>query len=186
MHHFVFTTKIALQKTIMALIALIPHVACVTSPYAPQAGDGRVIHDVPFYPQEEFQCGPAALASVLTYWNVRADPDEIGREIFSKAARGTLTIDMVLYAQRKGLHAEQLKGDMELLKRAIDSEQPPIVLVDYGISVFQRNHFMVVTGYSRDGVIVHSGGSPNKFLSLKSFLGAWERTGYWTLLIKRV
>jgi ABC-type bacteriocin/lantibiotic exporter with double-glycine peptidase domain len=144
-----------------------------------------LIEYVPFYPQEDYQCGPASLASVLAYWDSNADPDEIAREIFSKSARGTLTIDMILYAQRKGFHAVQVKGSIESLRNSIDSRFPLIVLVDYGISVFQRNHFMVITGYTNDGVIVHSGKSRNKFLPEKTFLAAWKKTDYWALLIKK-
>lgn len=145
-----------------------------------------MIRDVPFYPQEDYQCGPASMASVLSYWNVRAEPDDIGKEIFSKSARGTLTIDMILYAKKNGFYAEQSKGSMEQLKNSVDSGYPIIVLVDYGISVFQINHFMVVTGYNNDGVIVHSGKFPNRFISQKDFLSAWKKTDYWTLLIRKL
>jgi ABC-type bacteriocin/lantibiotic exporter with double-glycine peptidase domain len=144
-----------------------------------------MIPDVPFYPQEEYQCGPASLASVLNYWKSASDPEEIAREIFSTSARGTLTIDMMLYAKKKGLDAEQFKGSMEALRHSVDSGYPLLVLVDYGVSVLQVNHFMVVIGYAKDGVIVHSGKSPNKFLREKAFLSAWEKTNYWMLLIKK-
>jgi ABC-type bacteriocin/lantibiotic exporter with double-glycine peptidase domain len=144
-----------------------------------------MIFDVPFYPQEDYQCGPASLASVLNFWNVHADPEEIGREIFSKSARGTLTIDMMLYAQRKGLHVEQFKGSMEAVRSSVESGHPLIVLVDYGKTIFQMNHFMVVTGYTSEGVIVHSGRIQNKFLNESEFMSTWKKTDYWTLLIKK-
>lgn len=159
--------------------------SCASPHFVPEHQGVHLISNVPFYPQEDYQCGPASLASVLSYWNRNADPEEIGKEIFSKPARGTLTIDMVLYAQKSGLHAQQFSGNMEALRSSIDSFQPLIVLVDYGISAFQRNHFMVVTGYTNDGVIVHSGKEQNKFLPEKNFLAAWKKTGYWTLLIKK-
>jgi predicted double-glycine peptidase len=144
-----------------------------------------MIPDVPFYPQQEYQCGPAALTSVLTYWGAHADPDEIGREIFSPSARGTLTIDMMLYAKKMGFHAEQVKGSLEALRHSVDSGYPLIVMVDYGFSVLQVNHFMVVIGYDNNGVIVHSGKSPNKFIPQEDFLSTWRKTDYWTLLIKK-
>ena len=37
------------------------------------APQGRVTRiEVPFFPQEDFQCGPAALATVLNYWYGKA------------------------------------------------------------------------------------------------------------------
>jgi len=143
-----------------------------------------LIDNVPFYPQEEYQCGPASLASVLNYWGVHVTPDGIAKEIYSKSARGTLTIDMIIFAQKKGLNAIHYKGSVEDLKKNIDSGYPVIVFVDYGISLYQVNHFMVVIGYSGNDVIVNSGKDKEKFISEEDFTKAWERTKYWTLLIK--
>jgi len=170
---------------IFSITALLLVSSCMTAQQIPQTHDMHVISDVPFFPQEDYQCGPASLASILTFWNIHTEPDEIGREIFSKSARGTLTIDMMLYAQKQGLHVQQFKGGIDALRNYVDSGYPLIVLVDYGISLFQMNHFMVVIGYTNDGVIVHSGKTPKKFLHEKDFLSSWKKTDYWTLLIKK-
>ncbi len=145
--------------------------------------DSRIVEGVPFYPQEEYQCGPASLAGVLNYYGVKVPPAEIAAEIFSRSARGTLDMDMVFYAQRKGLKAEQYSGGWEDLRRSIDSRKPLIVLVDEGFWVYQKSHFMVVVGYDEKGVLVNSGGEEHKFLSRGSFLKTWERTKFWTLRI---
>lgn len=63
-----------------------------------------LIDNIPFYPQEEYQCGPASLASALNYWGVHVTPDDIAKEIYSESARGTLNIDMILYINKKGLN----------------------------------------------------------------------------------
>jgi predicted double-glycine peptidase len=111
-------------------------------------------------------------------------PDEIAREIYSNSARGTLGIDMVLYAQKKGLIATQYEGTMGDLRKNIDSGYPIIVLIDYGFSFIQKNHFMVVIGYNEHSVIVNSGRDKEKFMSKKDFLKKWEKTKFWTLRIK--
>lgn len=144
-----------------------------------------MIENVPFYPQETYQCGPASLAGVLNYWRIPARPDDIAKDIFSESARGTLSIDMVMYAQKKGLFAFQYKGSLEDLKKNIDAGYPLIVLVDYGISFYRANHFMVVVGYNENGVRVNSGKDNNVFISSKDFLRVWKRADYWTLLIKK-
>lgn len=149
-----------------------------------ESSDQHIIENVPFYPQETYQCGPASLAGVLNYWNIPVKPDDIAKDIFSENAKGTLSIDMVMYAQKKGLSAFQYKGSLEDLKKNIDAGCPLIVLVDYGISFYQANHFMVVVGYNENGVIVNSGKDNNIFIPNKDFLKIWERAGYWTLLIK--
>lgn len=152
----------------------------------PESSDQHMIENVPFYPQETYQCGPASLAAVLNYWRIPEKPDYIAKDIFSKNARGTLSIDMVIYAQKKGLFALQYKGSLEDLKINIDAGYPIIVLVDYGISFYQANHFMVVVGYNENGVIVNSGKDSNVFITNNDFQKVWKRADYWTLLIKKV
>jgi predicted double-glycine peptidase len=143
----------------------------------------RLIEGVPFYPQEAFQCGPASLAGVLNYWGGHVSPAEIAAEIYSPKAGGTLDVDMVLYAEKKGLKAVQYSGSLEDLKKNIDSNDPLIVLVDYGFWVYQKNHFMVVVGYGENGLIANSEKEQHKVIPLGSFLKSWERTKFWTLRI---
>jgi ABC-type bacteriocin/lantibiotic exporter with double-glycine peptidase domain len=142
-----------------------------------------IIENVPFYPQKIHQCGPASLAGVLDFWGIRVSPAEVADEIYSPSARGTLNLDMVLYAERKGLKAHQYRGSLEDIKEKIDSGYPLIVLVDYGFWVYHQNHFMIVFGYQDDGVIVHSGGESDMFIPLKDFLKPWKRTRFWTLVV---
>jgi ABC-type bacteriocin/lantibiotic exporter with double-glycine peptidase domain len=147
--------------------------------------DAMIIDNVPFHPQEKYQCGPASLAGVLNFWGVDATPEDIANEIFSRAARGTLNIDMLFYAQRAGLYAEQYAGSWHDLTKKIDSGYPLIVLVDFGFSFYQANHFMVVVGYNNDGIIVNSEKTERMFIPKDRFLRIWERANYWTLLIKQ-
>lgn len=144
-----------------------------------------LIDNVPFYPQDDYQCGPASLAGVMNYWGLNITPDEIAKAIYSESARGTLTIDMLIYTNKKGLYAVQYSGSWDDLKTKISNRYPLIVLVDYGFSVYQANHFMVVVGYNDDGVVVNSGRTEHMFIDKEKFLKAWERTNYWTLLIKQ-
>ncbi|NCO84454.1 MAG: hypothetical protein COZ31_07025 [Nitrospirae bacterium CG_4_10_14_3_um_filter_44_29] len=159
--------------------------ATVNNGSMPESGHKRVISNVPFYAQEAYQCGPASLAGVMNYWKIDVKPDDIAKEIYSKSAKGTLNIDMIIYPQKKGLTAEQYSGGMKDLKKNIDSGYPLIVLVDYGFWAFQANHFMVVVGYNEGGVIVNSGKDKGKFIPEEDFIKTWERTKFWTLLIKR-
>jgi predicted double-glycine peptidase len=143
------------------------------------------LEDVPFYPQEDYQCGPATLAAVMNYWGIPVTPQEIKDNIFSQTAKGTLNIDMLLFAQRKGLHAKQYAGSLDDLKVNIDKGIPLIVLVDYGFSFFQRNHFMVVIGYNNQDIIVNSGKTKGLFITEDEFLRIWEKTDFWALLITK-
>jgi predicted double-glycine peptidase len=143
----------------------------------------RVIEGVPFFPQEEFQCGPASLAGVLNYYGLRMTPAEIAAEVFSRSARGTLDMDLVFYAQRKGMKAEQYAGSFEDLQGNLDSRRPLIVLIDQGFWVYQNHHFMVVVGYDERNIVVNSGKEEHKVIYRDAFLKNWERAKFWTLRI---
>ncbi len=158
--------------------------SCAGVPDVTESTDSRFIENVPFYPQEAYQCGPASLAGVLNYWHVPVSPEVIAAEIYSESAGGTLDVDMVLYAQRKGLTVKQYEGSIEDIKLNIDLGYPVIVLVDYGFWVYQQNHYMVVVGYNEKGILANSGKEPRKFISSKSFLKLWEKTEFWTMLVK--
>lgn len=151
--------------------------------------DARVIRGVPFYEDSGHQCGPSSLAAVINYWQkksgnpVSVTPEGISSEVYSKDARGALGMDLEFYARGKGFNARQYAGGIEDLKKNILEDIPPVIFVDYGILVYQRNHFMVVTGYAGNDIIVHSG-SEEKIIRSAELNKIWEKTGYWTLVIK--
>jgi hypothetical protein len=157
---------------------------CAGSSSLQPSGTRRIIPRVPFFPQEIYQCGPASLAMVLNYWGVTITPESIADEIYSPSAKGTLNVDLALFAEKKGLKAYPYRGGMEDLKENVDSARPLIVLVDYGFGPYERNHFMVVVGYDAGGVVVNSGKDREKWIAQESFLKAWGRTKFWTLRIE--
>ena len=146
--------------------------------------------DVPFFKQDDYQCGPSALATVINYWygktrsNKYVPHEEIIKEIYSPTARGTLTIDLELYAKRLGFSVQQYSGNIDDLRAAVDKGVPPVILVDYGFSIYQVNHFMVVTGYTEKGIILNTGRERNKIILNEELSGIWRKTGFWTLVIE--
>ena len=172
-------------KTVAGLMCLcLLLAACASAPPAARQGE-TVISNVPFYPQEAYQCGPASLAGVLNFEGLETTPEKIAEEIFSRSARGTLNLDMALYAQQKGFSAIEYSGSMQDLKEKISAGQPLLVMVDYGFLAWQANHFMVVVGYNSDGVIANSGKTERELINNDTFLRIWRKTGFWTLVIRK-
>lgn len=165
------------------LFTILIFCSCIPKSGVPVSNNVQYIEKVPFYPQETYQCGPAALAGVLNYWGVDVAPEEIAENIFSESARGTLNIDMALYAQSKGLQAKYYRGGIEDIKRKISNGFPMITLVDYGFMAYQVNHFMVIIGFNEHGVVVNSGKYQGRLLSWREFEKAWKKTHFWTLFI---
>jgi len=156
----------------------------VTSEVPPSIGSGKV-NNVPFYPQVSFQCGPASLAGVLNFFGEGVTPDEIAEAIFRRDIRGTVTLDMVLYARKRGFFAEWYNGSVDDIRRSVDERVPLIAMVDFGFAGVRKHHFMVVVGYTPEGVIANSGKTREKLISWKDFLARWNRTKRWALRIEQ-
>ena len=151
--------------------------------FSPPVGAARLAN-VPFFPQLDYQCGPAALAGVLNYYGKRITPEEIAHAIFRENIRGTVTLDMVLYARERGFSARWFSGSVGEVVEAINDGSPLVVMVDYGFSVISHNHYMVVVGYDSKGIVANSGASREIHISWRDFFPPWERAKCWTLRIE--
>ncbi len=143
----------------------------------------QLIEDVPFFPQNDFQCGPSSLAGVLNYYGKNISPLLIADKIFQQKVRGTLSIDMALFARELGFISQWYAGDMNDLRKNIDNDHPLIVMVDLGFGPVHKHHYLVVVGYESKGVIVNSGAHQNKRVPWNRFQNQWSRAQFWTLRI---
>ncbi len=139
--------------------------------------------DIPFFPQKRYYCGPASLAGVMNYWKISVSPDEIADALSTEKHRGTLSLDLYLYAKRKGLRTHLLKRGFEELLDYLDRGFPVIVMVDLGMGPVQKNHFMVVVGYNRKGIFANSQDKRDRFFSFDEMDQIWKRTDYWGLVV---
>jgi ABC-type bacteriocin/lantibiotic exporter with double-glycine peptidase domain len=142
-----------------------------------------LLKDVPFFPQLDYQCGPASLAGVLNYYGDTVTPGEIAEAIYRQKIRGTVSLDMVLYARQRGFASKWYEGSAADVIGAVDSGSPLVVMIDLGFSLARAYHYMVITGYSSQGVIANTGTTPQKLISWERFMSQWEKTHNWTLLI---
>ncbi len=153
-------------------------------PVLPKNMGSAMVQDVPFLVQEQYQCGPAALAMVLNHAGDRITPDAIARDIFRKDIRGSVNLDMILYPRRRGFDSLFGKGSPQTIINAVDIGRPIVVMVDQGLPMVRKLHYMVVVGYTPTEVVVHSGTTRCKRIPWKDFLSQWEGTGYWMLTVK--
>ncbi len=148
--------------------------------------EGSLIEGVPFFPQDRLMCGPAALASVIGYWGRGTDMEEVAKEVYNEDLKGTLPIDMFLYAKDRGFSAEYYKGGLDDLKQNVSAKAPLIIFLNLGYDFYPVGHYIVVTGYSDNlkAIIAHSGKEKDKAYEYDELLKYWSRTGFSTLLVK--
>jgi ABC-type bacteriocin/lantibiotic exporter with double-glycine peptidase domain len=151
----------------------------------PISNFNRIIDGVPFYPQEELGCGPAALASLLAYWGRAVSLEEITQEVSLKNLKGSLPMDLELAAKRHGLAATSYTGSLKDLRLHLGKGQPVIAFLNLRWRIFPQGHFVVVTGYDEihSELVIHSGNDAYRRIPVESFFNAWAKTGFWSLLI---
>lgn len=161
-----------------------PQVAQLVS-HPPAALPARVeLDSVPFYPQEQYQCGPASLAMALVHAGVRATPEALVDQVYLPAREGSLQAEMLAAARRHGLVAYQLAPRLEDVLREAAAGTPVIVLQNLMFDFLPRWHYAVVVGYDlrREEIILRSGTTARLAMSLINFERTWARGGYWAMV----
>jgi tetratricopeptide (TPR) repeat protein len=139
---------------------------------------------VPFYPQEEYQCGPAALAMAISWSGLPVRSEDLVEEVYTPSRKGSLQTAMIAAARRPGRLAYEI-SDFESLFPEIAASYPVIVLQNLGISWFPVWHYGLVVGYdaTQGHVIIRSGTTFRKVLPLGVFEKTWARSSYWGIII---
>jgi tetratricopeptide (TPR) repeat protein len=144
----------------------------------------REIASVPFYPQDEYQCGPAALAMALAWSGLSVQPAELTEKVYTASLQGSLQPAMIAGARRAGRLAYVISGTDALI-REVAAGHPVIVLQNLGLSWAPRWHYAVVIGYDipADVVLLHTGRNARERTAMRVFQNTWARSGSWGLLV---
>jgi tetratricopeptide (TPR) repeat protein len=142
------------------------------------------VADVPFYPQQKYYCGPAALAMVMTWSGEPVTPDELVPEVYTPSREGTLANDMVAAARRRGRLAVQV-SDVRSLLAEIAAGNPVVIFQNLALDWFPQWHYAVAVGYDLEKreIVLHSGTEVRSITDLYAFERTWKRGDYWSLVV---
>lgn len=137
--------------------------------------------DVPFVPQREDTCGPAALAMVLRYWGRPVLHDELAAELVDPELHGSAGSRLAEVARQAGLRAVALRGDAATLHGAVAKGRPVVVAWGLGGGRF---HNVVVVGFDGDRLVVHdpARGAQRRIAGAR-FEERWAAAGHWALIV---
>lgn len=165
--------------------------ACQTPPQTrqlqsapPDIARQHQIAQVPFYPQQDYFCGPTTLAEVAGFYGLNKSPKAIAPRTFIPGRQGSLQIEMAAATRQLGMLAYvQPRATMAQLLSLVAEDIPLIVLQNNSIAWLPQWHYAVVTGYDLDKaeVILHTGVTPNHRLNFATFERTWRRGNYWLL-----
>ena len=140
---------------------------------------------VPFFPQDINQCGPAALATALGAVGVPIAPEVLGTAVFVPAREGSLQIEMLAAPRRHGHIATRIRPDLISLLREVAAGQAPVVLLNLGLSIQPLWHYAVVVGYDLPAgqILLRSGTVKREVMPLSTFEHTWARSSQWAFVV---
>jgi len=142
------------------------------------------LKQVPFYPQEDYECGPAALAMVATAAGLSVRPEQLVEQVYLPGRKGSLQQEMLATGRRQGLLSYVLAPRLEAVLREVAAGHPVIVFQNLSLPLYPVWHYAVVVGYDRDeGLLrLHSGRSERTAMSLATFERTWARGEHWAMV----
>ena len=183
------------MRSLRVLAALIAHGiigGCAGSPQTrlrldnpPDVPPRVELVEVPFFPQQEYHCGPSSLASVVNYRGTPVVPEQIAQMIYVPGLKGSLQIEVVAAVRQFEMLPVQLNGKLHSLLIELAAGNPIFVLQNLGLDSFPVWHYEVVVGYDLDEeiMILRSGVDERVIRSFALFEKTWRRAGYWALAI---
>jgi tetratricopeptide (TPR) repeat protein len=144
---------------------------------------GVELESTPFFPQQDDQCGPAALATVLVASGAQVAPDELVSEVYLPGRKGSLQAELKAAARSRGRLPYVLPPSLDDLLAQLAAGHPVLVLQKTGAGPWPGWHYAVVIGYdaSRDRLVLRSGTERRLEMSASLFLATWDRADRWAM-----
>jgi hypothetical protein len=140
--------------------------------------------DVPFFPQEDLWCGPAAIAMTLAWSGLPVTQEQMAAQVYTPGREGTLQTDLIAGARRNGRIAVEVR-DLHGLLTELAAGNPVLVFQNLGLSVAPVWHYAVAFGYTLEpaSLILHSGLEERRVTPLGTFERTWARASHWALVV---
>ena len=148
-------------------------------------GDGVELVDTPFFPQQAYRCGPAALATLLTQSGLPVEPDRLAPEVYLPGRRGSLQLELMAASRRHGRIPYPVASSLEALSDELRAGRPVLVLQNLGLEKLPVWHYAVVIGIDpvAGRVILRSGRRRRVRMPTGRFLKTWRGGGGWGMVL---
>ena len=181
-----------LARTLTALLGLLFLAGCATAPPWPEPGpqesslpDQVLLDRVPFFPQTRYQCGPAALATVLNAQGLNTHPEVLKDLVYIPEREGSLQVEMVAAARSHNMVVYPLEPELNAILGEVAAGNPVLVMQNLRLSWWPQWHFAVVVGYNAtdETVILNTDTRRHYAQPYQAFHATWTRAGSWARVV---
>jgi hypothetical protein len=146
-----------------------------------------LLTQVPFHPQDKYQCGPAALAMVLGASGAAVEPEALVSQVYLPGREGSLQVELGAAMRRAGRIPYPVTGTPAALLQEIRAGRPVLVLQNLLTRSVPKWHYAVVVGADpvRNRIVLHSGTRRSVQTPARTFLRTWDWAGRWGLVALR-
>jgi len=164
---------------------LVPQTMGLRDAWPQGVAERAEVRDVPFFAQQEYQCGPAALATVLVHGGTQVSAEDLVARVYLPGREGSLQAEMLAAPRRYGRISYQIAPRFDDLLREVAAGNPVIVLQDLGIGPISNWHYAVVVGfdYPAGELYLRSGVTERLAIPFTIFEHTWKKSGYWAMLV---
>lgn len=145
------------------------------------------LDETPFYPQEQYQCGPAALTTLLDMAGAEVLLEDIVAKVYLPGRQGSLQLELLAATRSSGRLPYVIDGTMSAIRAELRAGRPVLILQNLGIAAIPLWHYAVVVGIDtrQDEVLLRSGTERRRVMELDTFLRTWRRGDYWAMVVLR-
>ena len=167
------------------LLLVLLGAGCAHQPHPDYPFQSAAVENVPFFPQTPYQCGPAALATVLSQSGAVVTPDELTEQVYLPGRRGSLQIELKSAARAHGRIPFEIEPDLGVIVRELEAGRPVLVLQNLAFAWAPRWHYAVVVGYDehRQQIVLNSGAREGHRQSVATFQRSWRLADNWGIVV---
>ena len=140
---------------------------------------------VPYFPQEDYQCGPASLAMAMAYAGVDVRPEDLVSKVYLPQRGGSLQVEMLAAARSYGLVSWQLAPRLDDVLREVQAGTPVIAMQNYGLWPIDYWHYAVMVGFDRESAkaVLRSGEKRRLEMPFAVFEYTWKDSSRWAMVV---
>lgn len=142
------------------------------------------IDGLTLYPDEQNQCGPSTLASLLDFYDQSFDFESLSQALVIPEKNGSIRAEMKAQARRHGLIAYQVAPKIEPLFEEIARGNPVIVMQNLAFDRAPQWHYAIVRGFdlANNTVTLQSADQTDYVIPIALFRRTWARAKNWAMV----